>query len=692
MGSFVEFINDCSKMFVDSTGLMLIQSSVLIAILFGLDLLLRKRIRAVFRYSLWMLVLIKLVLPSNLSMPFSMGYWLGNVFDRVESSLPDASNPRHTPTLVANESSSDSAEIIFDDSAQQILATPEDTDTLLTPNLLQNKYSAEAPATNDYVRASVVKTKLATDNMAVPPPREADLARDRAVALTWQAALFGLWLVGCMTTSLLVLQRTLLMQRLVRQALPANNRLVGLFESCRKRMLIGRDVGLRVSSVIPAPAVYGLFRPIVLIPKNMICSKLGSEELEAIFTHELVHIQRCDLWVKLLQTILQVVYFYNPLLWLVNATIRRVRELAVDEAVLVILGRSTSEVYPRTLLKVAGWALDQPKHGLRLIGVMESNDLLTERINIMLHKPMPHSKKVGMIGLITLFMLGVFLLPMARAGAIQKAPEEVAPSKTENVKDAKEIEAIKASIDSLQLAIQMKLDELHEKQAELELLREALNVKINGRGGSATTPDATEHVFAAVKPSDVGYYGGQSGQSNRRPKGVGMLGALSMPPGPGAKTSATSGWTVRTPGSQPTGGRVPAALSMPPGPGVGTSATSSSSARTPGSDPTGGRVPAVFSMPPRLGGGTSATSSSSARTPGSEPMGGRVPAALSMMPGGGVGQGSMLAEGALAKDISDEVRKELQRLLPGLLREMLPRLIEAEIRAAENTIAAEEPH
>jgi bla regulator protein BlaR1 len=638
MGSFVELINDCGKMFVSTTGLMLIQSSVLIAILFGLDLLLRKHIRAVFRYSLWMLVLIKLVLPSNLSIPFSMGYWLSNAYDRVESSLPDVANPGHNPTRVAIESSLASTEIVFDNPALQIPATTKESAPLSMTNQLQS-----------------------TNNMVVPPPEQADLARDWAVGLTWQAVLFGLWLVVCMGTGLQVFRKTLLLKRLVRQSHPANKGLVELFESCRKRMLIGRDVGLRVSSVVPTPAVYGFFRPIVLIPKRMICHDFETRELEAIFTHELVHIQRCDLWVKLLQTILQVVYFYNPLLWLANATIRRVRELAVDEAVLVILGQSRSEVYPCTLLKVAGWALDQPMHGLRLIGVMESNNLLTERINIMLQKPIPHSKKIGIIGLGILFVLGVFLLPMARAAGIQKepagiqkAPAEVAPSKTENVKDTSEIEAIKASIDSLQLAIQMKLDELHEKQAELELLREALNVKINGRGGSATTPDATEHVFAAVKPPDVGY--SPAGSRGKQPGG--WVAIRSNGPGePGVKPHGLGSFAAVSRGKQIGGGRVPAAFSMPPGPGVGTSATSSSSARTPGSQPTGGWVPAALSMPP----------------------------------GAGVGQGSMLSEGALPNGISDEVRKELQRILPGLLREMLPRLIEAEIKALENTIATEEP-
>jgi hypothetical protein len=45
----------------------------------------------------------------------------------------------------------------------------------------------------------------------------------------------------------------------------------------------------------------------------------------------------------------------------------------------------------------------------------------------------------------------------------------------------------------------------------------------------------------------------------------------------------------------------------------------------------------------------------------------------------------VLGEDALPKDISDEVRKELLRILPGLLREMLPKLLkEAQTRTVES--------
>ena len=82
MNIVIEQINSVGKAFVDFAWPMLWQSSVLIAILLALDFLLRRKVRAVFRYWLWMLVLIKLVLPTTLSSPVSIGQLIGNAITR----------------------------------------------------------------------------------------------------------------------------------------------------------------------------------------------------------------------------------------------------------------------------------------------------------------------------------------------------------------------------------------------------------------------------------------------------------------------------------------------------------------------------------------------------------------------------------------------------------------------------------
>ena len=78
MDAILEQINSMGNAFVDFALPMLVQSSVLIVVLLGLDMILRKRVKAVFRYWIWMIVLLKLVLPTTLSSPTSPAYWLGN--------------------------------------------------------------------------------------------------------------------------------------------------------------------------------------------------------------------------------------------------------------------------------------------------------------------------------------------------------------------------------------------------------------------------------------------------------------------------------------------------------------------------------------------------------------------------------------------------------------------------------------
>ena len=57
---------------------MFVQVCVLVTILLLVDLCLRRRVRAVFRYWLWTLVLVKLVLPVTLYSPASAAYWLND--------------------------------------------------------------------------------------------------------------------------------------------------------------------------------------------------------------------------------------------------------------------------------------------------------------------------------------------------------------------------------------------------------------------------------------------------------------------------------------------------------------------------------------------------------------------------------------------------------------------------------------
>src|SRR5215510_9394987 len=72
MDQMIVAVNRVGEWFASVSYNMFLQSSLVIIMLAVLDCLLRNRTRALVRYSLWMLLLVKLVLPVNLSLPTSV--------------------------------------------------------------------------------------------------------------------------------------------------------------------------------------------------------------------------------------------------------------------------------------------------------------------------------------------------------------------------------------------------------------------------------------------------------------------------------------------------------------------------------------------------------------------------------------------------------------------------------------------
>jgi Tol biopolymer transport system component/beta-lactamase regulating signal transducer with metallopeptidase domain len=363
-----QVINDClmdlnkvGGVFYDYAAGVFVQSALLVALLFVIDLLLRKRVRAVFRYCLWLLVLVKLVLPPMLSLPTGIGYWLGD----------------HIPA-----------------------ATNVSSGTFDTVALEHARPSGEMPHVRPSENVDGENTTMASTDKGL-------------TSLTWQAVVFLLWLAGVMAFLAVLVQRIMFVRGLVAAGCPAGDELTDLLEQCRRQMTVKRDIKLRLSEAVPGPAVCGLLRPIVLMPTSLV-EKLSPEGLRAALIHELAHIKRCDLWVNSVQTFLQVVYFYNPFVWFANSMIRKVCEEAVDETVLVALGGQAKH-YSNTLIDIGETVFWKADLGLRLIGVAESKKALQWRIRHMLNRPIPKSSKLGALGITMLLVIAAILLPMAQA-------------------------------------------------------------------------------------------------------------------------------------------------------------------------------------------------------------------------------------------------------------------------------------
>src|ERR1017187_1367134 len=76
MNPLIETLNRYGGTAIHFAWPMLWQSSALIAVLFVVDFALRRRVRAAVRYALWLVVLVKLLLPPSLALPTGAAWWL----------------------------------------------------------------------------------------------------------------------------------------------------------------------------------------------------------------------------------------------------------------------------------------------------------------------------------------------------------------------------------------------------------------------------------------------------------------------------------------------------------------------------------------------------------------------------------------------------------------------------------------
>ena len=94
-----------------------------------------------------------------------------------------------------------------------------------------------------------------------------------------------------------------------------------------------RPVRIAVSADVDSPAVWGILRPTLVLPVDLL-AHLGETELAWVLHHEFAHLRRGDLAVAAAQRIVQILWFFQPVAWVANRVVEELRECACDEAAL----------------------------------------------------------------------------------------------------------------------------------------------------------------------------------------------------------------------------------------------------------------------------------------------------------------------------------------------------------------------
>ena len=134
-----------------------------------------------------------------------------------------------------------------------------------------------------------------------------------------------------------------------------------------------RSIEIRQSDRISTPLTYGVFHPVILLPKMV--DRIDRKSLGYILAHEYVHIRRFDTVTKLIATFALCLHWFNPGVWVMYVLANRDIELSCDEAVIRLFGESTRSSYAMAIIQMA-----EVKSGITPLCSNFSKNAIEERI------------------------------------------------------------------------------------------------------------------------------------------------------------------------------------------------------------------------------------------------------------------------------------------------------------------------
>jgi beta-lactamase regulating signal transducer with metallopeptidase domain/biopolymer transport protein ExbD len=126
---------------------------------------------------------------------------------------------------------------------------------------------------------------------------------------------------------------------------------VGELESGRRHC---RQVKILKTDAVPVPLTFGLLRPMIYVPEAW--ENWSHRCRSMVLSHELAHIRRWDMLGQALQAVLKALYFFHPLVWLLDRRTNEYREMACDDAATAGSAGDALD-YSRHLIEIAEGAV-----------------------------------------------------------------------------------------------------------------------------------------------------------------------------------------------------------------------------------------------------------------------------------------------------------------------------------------------
>ncbi len=121
-----------------------------------------------------------------------------------------------------------------------------------------------------------------------------------------------------------------------------------LLEHCMRDMCINKKIAVMSNSIVTTPMLTGLFRSVLILPEV----EMSDAELRMVLQHELTHLKRRDIYIKLLALIANAVHWFNPVTYRLRRELDTFCELSCDERVVSDMNPEERRFYGETILNV----------------------------------------------------------------------------------------------------------------------------------------------------------------------------------------------------------------------------------------------------------------------------------------------------------------------------------------------------
>lgn len=303
----------------------IVSSSVLILVVIALRYVLRGKLSLRMQYALWLLVLVRLLVP------VSFGASDLSVMNAVPERAPTVQQGTYKQDIVGERNDAPA-------NAGTVGIPAQSMNEAAPPDLVQN---------------------VTTATVTAPTVEKTDWAR---IAKT-------VWLAGAAALGLVFLAVNLRFGKKLRRS---------------RERVEETDACLPVyeSGETDTPCLFGVAKPSIYVTPD---TRTEAETLRYALAHEQTHYRHGDnLW-AVLRGVCLALHWYNPLVWWAAELSRRDAELACDEATIRRIGESERAAYGRTLIRMT--CEKRPALLVTATMMTDSGKGLKERISLLVKKP-----------------------------------------------------------------------------------------------------------------------------------------------------------------------------------------------------------------------------------------------------------------------------------------------------------------